>query len=355
MKVYADNERLQYSGRIDFDNPKAPVLVYAASFVRMKFTGTSVKAVLRNYKNYWDNYMGCIIDGTQTKFLLEDDENPHAYVLAEGLGDGVHELTLFKRMDSCHTVTFYGFELDEGARPERPDPLPARRMEVFGDSVSCGEVSEALAFAGKPDPEHNGEWSNSWYSYAWMTARRLGAELHDTSQGGIALLDGTGWFAEPDYRGMESCYDKIEYHPGLGAVKNWDFESWQPHVVVAAIGQNDSHPEDYMAKDYGGSRAGHWRRRYEEWVKELMRLYPRAQFILTTTILEHDPAWDRAIDEVCRSISDARVRRFYYRRNGAGTPGHIRIPEAEEMAEELSSYIESLGDIWQEVEENDEV
>lgn len=355
MKIYADNEKLCYSGRIDFDDPKAPVLVYAASFVRMRFAGTSAKAVLKNHRNYWDNYMGCIIDGAQTKILLTGDEESHTYVLAEGLAAGVHELTLFKRMDSCHTVTFYGFELDEGARLDEPEPLPARRIEVFGDSVSCGEVSEALDFVGKPDPAHNGEWSNSWYSYAWMTARRLGAELHDTSQGGIALLDGTGWFAEPDYRGMESCYDKIEYHPSLGAVKNWDFESWQPHVVVAAIGQNDSHPEDYMASDYGGERAAHWRGRYEAWIRELMRLYPRAQFILATTILEHDPAWDRAIDEVCRNISDARVHRFCYRRNGAGTPGHIRIPEAREMAEELSSYIESLGDIWKEVEESGEV
>ena len=47
-------------------------------------------------------------------------------------------------------------------------------MEVFGDSVSCGEVSEALKYVGKPDPEHDGEYSNSWYSYAWITARKLG-------------------------------------------------------------------------------------------------------------------------------------------------------------------------------------
>lgn len=355
MRIYADNENLQYSGRIDFDDPKAPVFVYAASFVKMRFTGTSAKAVLKNHRDCMDNYMGCIIDGTQTKFLLSDDENPHTYVLAEGLAEGAHELMLFKRMDSCHVVAFLGFEIDGGARLNMPGPLPARRIEVFGDSVSCGEVSEALDFVGKPDPEHNGEWSNSWYSYAWMTARKLGAELHDTSQGGIALLDGTGWFAGPDYRGTESCYDKIEYHPGLGAVKNWDFKSWQPHVAVAAIGQNDSHPEDYMARDYGGSRAAHWRKRYEEWLRELMRLYPRAQFILTTTILEHEPAWDEAIDEVCKKISDARVHRFRYRRNGAGTPGHIRIPEAEEMAGELASFIESLGDIWQEVEQNGEV
>ena len=50
---------------------------------------------------------------------------------------------------------------------------------MYGDSVSAGEVSEAVEYTGKPDPEHNGQYSNSWYSYAWMTARRLDAEIHD--------------------------------------------------------------------------------------------------------------------------------------------------------------------------------
>ena len=52
-----------------------------------------------------------------------------------------------------------------------PPPVPKRKIEVYGDSVSAGEVSEALDFVGKEDPEHNGEYSNSWYSYAWMTAK----------------------------------------------------------------------------------------------------------------------------------------------------------------------------------------
>ena len=36
---------------------------------------------------------------------------------------------------------------------------------MYGDSVSAGEVSEAVEYTGKPDPEHNGQYSNSWYSY----------------------------------------------------------------------------------------------------------------------------------------------------------------------------------------------
>ena len=180
-----------------------------------------------------------------------------------------------------------------------------------------------------------------------MTARKLNAEIHDTSQGGIALLDGTGWFAAPDYKGMESCYDKIEYHPDLGEGKQWDFSKFRPQVVVIAIGQNDSHPYDYMAEKPEGKEATRWKEHYFSFVKKIAEQYPKAQIILTTTILCHDKNWDLAIKEVAIRIGEKRIHHFLYTKNGCGTPGHIRIPEAEEMAEELSTYIESLGEeIW---------
>ena len=74
--------------------------------------------------------------------------------------------------------------------------------------------------------------------------------------------------------------------------------------------------------------------------------YPNAWIICITTLLEHDPAWDRSVEEVCRKIQDEKIRHFMFRRNGKGTPGHLRIPEAEEMAEELSAYIENLYIEW---------
>lgn len=347
MKIMPDCPQLCYSGRIDFENPQAPVLVFAASYVKLKFTGTSCAVELTNHHAYWTNYMGYLLDGSQKKFALEPDDKPHTYVLAEGLGDGTHEILLFKRMDSCHMVTFHGFFLEGGAKVLPPTKKPERRIEVFGDSVSCGEVSEAVEYLGKEDPVHDGEYSNSWYSYAWMTARKLNAELHDTSQGGIALLDGTGWFVAPQYLGMESCYDKIEYNPVLSAAKQWNFADYRPHVVIVAIGQNDNHPADYMAEDPDGGMAQTWKRHYEDFIRKLLNIYPQSQIILTTTLLCHHPAWDEAIEEVCSRISLPQVHHYLYRRNGKGTPGHLRIPEAEEMADELAAYIESLGEeIW---------
>lgn len=162
MYIYPDNAALQYSGRIDFDCPAEPVFVYAASYVKLIFTGTFVKVKISNRRNYWTNYIGYILDGEQGKFALDMEQGTKVYTIAENLESGRHELLLFKRMDSCHIFTLYGFELEDGAEIFLPEPKPERRMEVFGDSVSCGEVSEALEYVGKPDPEHDGEYSNSW-------------------------------------------------------------------------------------------------------------------------------------------------------------------------------------------------
>ena len=348
MFISPSDPRLTYCGRIDFDDPEAPVLVYASSYVTFRFTGSFVKVRLTNRRSCWSNRMGCIVDGVQTAVLLEEDDGEYEYTIfsqeADTHGTEWHELMFFKRQDSADYVVLHGFELQEGAQiaVNEAENDKKLKLEVYGDSVSCGEVSEAVDYVGKQDPPHNGEFSNSWYSYAWLTARKLNAKLHNISQGGIALLDGTGYFGAPGYLGVESCYDKIEYLPDLGEVKQWDFGGYTPDVVVVAIGQNDAHPDNYMARDYNCAKADIWRSHYEAFVRRLMGLYPSAQIILATTILMHDVAWDRAIDEVCERIASGRVHHFLYKRNGTGTPGHIRIPEAEEMSEELAGYIREI-------------
>ena len=196
--------------------------------------------------------------------------------------------------------------------------------------------------------DYDGEYSNSYYSYAWMTARNLNAEIHDIAQGGAALLDGTGWFDGPDFMGMESIYDKIQYYPKPEKPSKWDFQQYRPHVVIVAIGQNDANPDNYMAENYEGEKAKHWRNSYRDFVAKLRTIYPKATIILATTILGHDANWDKAIDEVCHELADERIHHFLYSNNGTGTPGHIRIPEAEQMSKELTAFIESLGEgIWE--------
>lgn len=346
--IKPDDGNLQYMGRIDDADKQAPVLVYPYTMIKTEFTGKTVRIWLKNHRGCWDNYLGVVIDGVQSSVLLPHDDKETCLTLAENLSEGWHELTIFKRMDSCHTMTFLGLCFEKGAKLRAPTPKPYRKIEVYGDSVSAGEVSEAVDYTGKPDPEHQGEYSNSWYAYSAIAARKLNAQLHDIAQGGIALLDKTGWFHAPDYIGIESTWDKIQYNPETGErATDWDFSKYTPHVVIVAIGQNDNHPDDYMAEDYDCERAVCWREHYERFVRKIRGKYPKALIILATTILMHDENWDKSIDEVCQKINDKKIVHFLYSNNGAGTPGHIRIPEAEQMAEELTAYIHTFGEeIW---------
>jgi hypothetical protein len=342
-----DDPALQYTGRIDFDDPSAPVFVYPYTSVKLRFTGTELKVILKNRRFYCDNYLGFLLDGEQRAVLLPQEEKTVCLTLAECLPEGGHELFLFKRMDICHIFTLYGFVLDRGARVSAPEAKPERKIEVFGDSVSAGELSEAVEYVGNYDPPHNGEYSNSYFSYAAAAARRLGAQLHDVSQGGIALLHGTGFYFEPDYIGMEEVWDKLVYHPELDWVKKWDFSRYTPHVVIVAIGQNDAHPVNYMQEDCKSKRSENWRRHYEAFLRSLRRTYPKALIVAATTIMCHHPSWDDSIGAVCERIGDPKIVSFLYSRNGSGTPGHVRVSEAEEMAEELCGFLQSFGDeIW---------
>ena len=347
MKILPNNSSLIYSGRIDLSDPFAIVWTYPGTFVRMKFKGTQLFVHVRNKHNYWNNYLGVAEGDAQTKLLLPEEGEATIEIPLQTTQDNIHEVTNFKRQDACHELMILGFEIncntDDECELLEASPLPPRRIEVYGDSVSAGEVSEAIDYVAKADPEHNGEYSNSWYSYAWIAARKLDAQLHDIAQGGVALLDNTGWYHEPDYIGMEQVWNKMRYNPDYGTVKDWDFSKYTPDIVIVAIGQNDSHPDDYMKTDYEGEKAKNWRTHYRQFLAKLRETYPDAWIICCTTLLQHDIGWDMSISQAVLDIADKKISHCVFQRNGKATPGHLRIPEAEEMAEELCHYIHSLN------------
>lgn len=347
MKILPNNSSLIYSGRIDLSDPFAIVWTYPGTFVRMKFKGTQLFIHVRNKHNYWNNYLGVAEGDAQTKLLIPEEGEATIEIPLQTTQDNIHEVTIFKRQDACHELTILGFEIncntDDECELLKASPLPPRRIEVYGDSVSAGEVSEAVDYVAKADPEHNGEYSNSWYSYAWIAARKLDAQLHDIAQGGVALLDNTGWYHEPDYIGMEQVWNKMRYNPDYGTVKEWDFSKYTPDIVIVAIGQNDSHPDDYMKTDYEGEKAKNWRTHYRQFLAKLRETYPDAWIICCTTLLQHDIGWDMSISQAVLDIADKKISHCVFQRNGKATPGHLRIPEAEEMAEELCHYIHSLN------------
>lgn len=335
----ADHRDFSYMGRIDFSEPCAPVLIYAGSNIRFRFRGTFLRLSLENIPMGEYSAVGAVIDGLQSKIELLGEGGAKTYTIAENLNDGVHTAEIFKRMGAAHYFRFLGVETDGGLLPS--EEQYALKLEYYGDSVSAGEVTEAFCYDGHTDPEnHRGVYDNSYFSYTYILARRLNAEFHNNSQGGLALLDGTGYFYGDHLTGLETTYDKLSYVPysPLG-LTDWDFGRYTPDVVILAIGQNDANPDPRAI--YDPAYAKRWKEKYKEILRVLKERHGNPKFILMTTVLMHEPVWDQVLEEIRTELNDENVYHFLFRRNGAATPGHPRMTEQTEMASELEAFIRS--------------
>jgi len=340
--IPADSDCFQYVGRIDFDDPKRPVMAWPATYADVNFTGTSAAVVLKNINMQEETHFAVIVDGVMAKITLANSNEDEVYVAAEGLEDKLHTLRILKTMASHNYIELAGIIVDETAEVSNPQHKYDMKLEVYGDSVSAGEVTEALYYIGQCDPpDHRNRLDSSQFSYPMALARKLNAELHDIAQGGIALLDGTGYFCSDQLTGMESCYDKIQFTPYADR-KQWDFSKWTADAVIIALGQNDANPEPERIKTPEYRRM--WKDNYIKLLRTLMEKYPRAKFVLILTILGHDPTWDDALEEIAQEMNSDRVSHFMFRRTGKGTNGHPRATEQEEMAGELYNHFkDTLG------------
>ncbi|MCM1055778.1 MAG: GDSL-type esterase/lipase family protein [Bacteroides sp.] len=345
MKIIPNSEQFLYTGRIDLSDPKKPLLTYAGCAAETEFTGNRIGVYLINEAMYEYCSVGVIVDGIQYKFeLKESDEEIYIEVPVRDERD-IHTLTVFKRQAAAHYIRFCGIETEDGAEVSLPQRDYALNIEVFGDSVSAGELCEAVYYEGccdYPEFKSAGIYDNSYFAYPQILGRKLNARVFDNAQGGIALLDKTGFFCGPDTEGLvglETTYDKMSYVKySREGYSDWDFSRFTPDLIIMAVGQNDHQPDPEVIND--GEYMKKWKARYKEIISDLRRRYGKpVPVLMILTLLMHDPKWDKILDEIETELGDNEIRHYTFRRCGKATPGHPRITEQLEMATELELYI----------------
>ncbi len=331
--------KISYTGRVDMSD--GATMCWPGAEARFKFRGTEVTVYGENDNFGWPTVLGATVDGREEKMSAGSGE---VVWKISGLEDKEHEVSVYKRMEG-HYFTLRKIETDGELLD--PPKKPSKRIEVYGDSVSAGSVVDAVEYVGKPDPEENsGQWDNSLHAYPQLIAKLLPAEVYDTSQGGIAIFDRTGYFEMPDTRGVESCFDKVRYS-SYRPQKIWDFR-FKPHVIIMAVGQNDAYPDPDCIKNPEGYEK--WVNKYIEIINAIRSHSPKAAVVLALTVLQHDPIWDDALEDISKRLGgpEGRAYHFMYTRCGKATPGHPRVPEQEEMAREMTAFLKSLPEnIWE--------
>lgn len=329
--VAPGDKNLQYTGRIDFSQPAAPVISWPNTAIAGRFTGSSLAVKLED--QHGRNYFNVFLDGDLgSPLVIEAKQGAATYVVAQGLAPGPHSFLITKRTEGEEGATvFRGLELDEGGRLLAPPARPARRIEFFGDSITSGMGNEG-ALNGRDDA---GKDKNSFLSYAAITARRLDAEVHLSSQSGIGVM--ISWFP----------FTMPDFHDQLSAVgdndSKWDFSSWTPDVVVVNLLQNDSW---LIGRDHKLQPEPDEPRRieaYRSFVQRLRRLYPKAYIVCALGSMDATrpgspwPGYVTAAVERMRRDGDKRIDTLFFAYTGYGQ--HPRVNHHQANAAKLTAFI----------------
>ena len=260
--IGADDPDIQFIGRFDLTTPAAPAFDWSYSCISAKFQGTSCSVKLGGISKYFDLY----IDGVKTGSLKSTNGGLETLPVASGLNDGVHTVALYRRDEASKGLnTFQGFVLDSGKALVAPDARPCRKLEFIGDSFTCGYGDEAAL-----GTTFSYATENAAITYAAQMARHYNADCAVTAWSGKGMVRNYGAPTQTSPDPMPYYYGRT---CGSVATNNYSF-TWQPDVVVVALGINDFSTTPYPSQaQYCGG--------YSNFVKTLRGHYPRADIICT--------------------------------------------------------------------------
>ncbi|HLX64668.1 MAG TPA: SGNH/GDSL hydrolase family protein [Planctomycetota bacterium] len=327
VEVAPNDAKIHYQGRFDTQDAKGPRCAWPACDVSVKFKGTAVNAKLGEAGN---DRIDVIVDGKEAKVLTPKGASV-VYALAPDLPDGEHTVELMKRTEANQGVTqFQGFQLSAGAQL-LDQPAHKHRLEVIGDSISCGYGNE-----GKNQNEHyKAETENAFLTYGAMAARALNADYVCVAWSGRKM-----W---PDYS-IPEVYGRTLPND---AKSEWDFSKQIPDVVLINLGTNDFRGKNPDEKG--------WTEAYKNFIARVRKNYPKAAIYCASGSMMSD-SWppdqhalstlhkylNEIIDEL-KKAGDSNIRFIAFdpqdQKNGLGSDWHPSVKTHELMAAKLVEAI----------------
>lgn len=267
------------------------------SGIAFAFKGTGFILSLGAYTADIPAYLRVIVDGKRhQRFAVV---NGSEKIIIEGLSDKRHRVEILKVTEGEAKLLMDSIALiGNGAVLRNPPFNSPRRIEFIGDSITCGYG----VLGSSKDPDYNTFQQDGTYTYAYLTAEKLGAEaryLCASGKGIVCNCDGN----REDVRAGQYC----SYISRLGGECN---DGWIPDVVVMNIGTNDCGgpvPDDEFA-EAAKALIAKIRSRYENaqiiWVygmmsqlyaqtlrktiREVQKTDPKVNFVFVDTVFENE-------------------------------------------------------------------
>lgn len=219
---------------------------------------------------------------------------------------------------------------------------PAKRMEIVGDSITCGYGN----LVKDPARHFFSADEDAWQAYGPLAARKLDLEWSCVSISGITAVRHPGWMSEYAMCELYEYTDRV-YQTRLGMKpEKWDFAHTPNDYVVLNLGTNDCFGILFCEKEGELER---FPAAYMEFIKNIRRLNGADTQIICALgtmnyYLYHDIA--SAVEQYRLQTGDAHIHLLRFRPihpfDGLGADGHPSLDTHRKMADELASFIQSL-------------
>lgn len=331
--INAEHPEIAYEGRISTTDDGAKELYWSGTSITLNFEGTGVSAIMKEARG--DNYYNILVDGELHDMIRPGTEKA-TYDLVSGLENGLHSVTIFKRTEYDRgEAWFYGFELAEGGKVLPKEPEKKYKIEYYGDSITAGYSTNDYE-----TDRSDSIYTNFYESYGHLVADYFDAEQHCTCKSGIGITISWFEYEMPDVWNLTNPMD---------AASTWDFEAYQPDLVVVNLFQNDSwlvNMSDHESFKRNFVDTPPTKEEliaaYAKFVEGIREAYPDAAIICTLgnmDITREGSVWPGYVEEAVASLGDDNIYTVFT--PFKDTPGHPKAEEQKLIARNLISFIEN--------------
>lgn len=325
---------------------------WSGSGITFRFHGTYLRAKIMGIHGHIDNieypYIGiCRNNSRQIDQRIRIEDGLQWYDLANDVKESSCKISIFKL-----TENFRGrcglLELEtDGYLEMHVQSEQQLRIEIIGDSITCGYGNEA---AHRDDP-FRAEEENAWETYGMIAARELDAEVSLVSVSGISVAN-PPQMQIPGLLGMEELYPytdrPLEEAICLETLRQWDFSANPKDFIVINLGTNDVNA--YKLSQNIAAARQFFQTHYLSFLKMLRHLNGPKTWILCTL----GPLDYYLYDEICNVVSqyraetdDNRISCFKFGgvvqwSEGYGAMGHPSLSTHRRMGKELAAHIKEI-------------
>lgn len=219
---------------------KPVTLFWTASGIEMNVKAKEAWVKVRSEYEVLEPWVDVMVDGALSQRLMVNKGEQKICLFRNMEGDKVRNVKLLRDTPAFPTDEKTLLQVLEIETDGEFFPLeePKLRLEVIGDSITSGEGGSGSG----EEMSWNSFCFNAVDNYAYMTAEKLGAVYNCISQSGWGVFcswEGNEQQALPLYYDQVCGLLKGERNKELGAFEKWEFQKFQPDVVVVNLGTND--------------------------------------------------------------------------------------------------------------------